>query len=150
MLQSQERNNNNNNNLNKSGQSPVKNGHIPSAAERELNGIRDLQRGKSFVEARTAVQKQIERMFSSATATSTGIGSEKSSNHHEISNAGGGQNPKDRDVLAPLMTNGSKFRAGRIQHTMHGVSHALPGDELDIEPPPPVHYGIDQVKLQLS
>jgi len=28
---------------------------------------------------------------------------------------------------------------------MHGVSHALPGDELDIEPPPPTHYGIDQV-----
>ena len=27
---------------------------------------------------------------------------------------------------------------------MHGVSHALPGDEIDIEPPPPVHYGIDQ------
>ena len=27
---------------------------------------------------------------------------------------------------------------------MHGVSHALPGDENDIEPPPPVHYGIDQ------
>ena len=27
---------------------------------------------------------------------------------------------------------------------MHGVSHALPGDDNDIEPPPPVHYGIDQ------
>jgi hypothetical protein len=32
----------------------------------------------------------------------------------------------------------------RIQHTMHGVSHALPDDDNDIEPPPPVHYGIDQ------
>jgi hypothetical protein len=27
---------------------------------------------------------------------------------------------------------------------MHGVSHAMPGDDNDIEPPPPVHYGIDQ------
>ena len=82
MLQSQERNNgsSSNNNNNSSGNnlkstglansnhnnSPLRNGHIPSTAERELNGIRDLQRGKSFVEARTAVQKQIERMFNSA------------------------------------------------------------------------------------
>jgi hypothetical protein len=44
--------------------------------------------------------------------------------------------------------NGSKMLgSGRIQHTMHGVSHALPGEELDIEPPPPVHYGIDQVTI---
>ena len=42
---------------------PIKNGHIPSAAERELSGIKDIQRGKSFLEARTAVQKHIEKML---------------------------------------------------------------------------------------
>ena len=44
-------------------QGAIKNGHIPTAAERELNGIRDIQRGKSFLEARTAVQKHIEKML---------------------------------------------------------------------------------------
>ena len=42
---------------------PIKNGHIPSAAERELNGIKDIQRGKTFLEARSAVQKHIENML---------------------------------------------------------------------------------------
>jgi hypothetical protein len=27
---------------------------------------------------------------------------------------------------------------------MHGVSHALPEDDLGIEPPPPVHYGMER------
>jgi len=99
MLQSQERNNNINKSTQASGLNPVKNGHIPSAAERELNGIRDLQRGKSFVEARTAVQKQIERMFSSATATSTTIGNEKP--NHDLSTIGlQRQNLNDRDMVS--------------------------------------------------
>ena len=84
-------------------------GHIPSSADRELSGIRGLERGKSFDEARTAVQKQIERMFSDATST--------------------GQPPH---VLKK-----------DIKHTMHGVSHAIPGDDDEIQPPPPVHYGVN-------
>ena len=175
MLQSQERNNNsgsgsNNNNsgsnnikpsVTTSNSSPLKNGHIPSTAERELNGIRDLQRGKSFVEARTAVQKQIERMFSSAQTGGTSS-NDKHLNNLELSNSAknfsnsrnlGDDNdsPQRRYPSgqggSSLLTNphnGNKFHMTRIQHTMHGVSHALPGDELDIEPPPPVHYGIDQ------
>ena len=87
-----------------SSSSPVRKSHIPSSSERELNGIRDLNRGKSFLEARTAVQKQIERMF------------------HESTNASA--QPKE------------------IKHTMHGVSHAIPGqDDENIQPPPPIHYG---------
>ena len=42
----------------------LRKGHILSAEEKELKGIKDLQRGKSFLEARQAVQKQIERIFS--------------------------------------------------------------------------------------
>jgi len=176
MLQSQERNNNTgsgSNNINNSSgnnlkpsvtttnSSPLKNGHIPSTAERELNGIRDLQRGKSFVEARTAVQKQIERMFSSA-QTGGNSSNDKHSNNLEMTNStknfsnsrdlgDDNDSPQRRYPLgqggSSLLTNphnGNKFHMTRIQHTMHGVSHALPGDELDIEPPPPVHYGIDQ------
>jgi hypothetical protein len=37
----------------------LKIGHIPSTSERVLEGIRDLERGKSFAEARTAVQGSI-------------------------------------------------------------------------------------------
>ena len=176
MLQSQERNNgsvagsnNNNNNIKSNGQtttattaasSPLKNGHIPSAGERELNGIRDLQRGKSFVEARTAVQKQIERMFSSAQSGANVI-NEKTANNGETTStsaAAFSRNSDDKNDSpqrrfpsvqsgSSLLTNphnGTKIGLNRIQHTMHGVSHALPGDELDIEPPPPMHYGIDQ------
>ena len=168
MLQSQERNNrssSNNNNITNvkvnnaaaaaaTSSNNVKNGHIPSTAERELNGIRELQRGKSFVEARTAVQKQIERMFSNAQTGANAVNDKPtkdvemtSPTHVEL------ESPLRRFQAAQaagssLMTNphnGSKILGpGRIQHTMHGVSHALPGEELDIEPPPPVHYGVDQ------
>lgn len=177
MLQSQERNSSsttgNNNNIKSNGQtttttaattasnhSPLKNGHIPSAGERELNGIRDLQRGKSFVEARTAVQKQIERMFSSA-QSGANVVNDKTTNIGETtltSSTAYLRNSDDKNDSpqrrftsvqsgSSLLTNphnGTKIGLNRIQHTMHGVSHALPGDELDIEPPPPMHYGIDQ------
>ena len=70
MLQSQERNTGATNALNTSINGPAKPsirasvGHIQSTSEKELNIIKDLQRGKSFDEARNAVQKQIERIFS--------------------------------------------------------------------------------------
>ena len=37
--------------------------HIPSRHEREVNEFRKLEREKSFDEARTAVQSQIEKIF---------------------------------------------------------------------------------------
>jgi len=66
--------------------SRLKNGHTSSpAGQRELNDIKDLQRGKSFLEARSAVQKQIEQMFLSATTSSTKIGIDKSTNNSGFS-----------------------------------------------------------------
>lgn len=85
---------------------PIMKTHFESNSERELNAI---QRGKSFDEARSAVQKHIERMFNDA------------------NNGGVSAGPK-KD----------------IKHTMHGVSHAIPGENEDIKPPPPVHYGVNQ------
>jgi hypothetical protein len=41
----------------------VEKSYIPSRNEREVNEFRKLNREKSFDEARTAVQSQIERMF---------------------------------------------------------------------------------------
>ncbi len=107
MLQSQQRNK-------RSGSSPgVSNSHIPSSSERELSGIRELQRGKSFAEARTAVQRHIEKML---------LATEENNNN-----------------------KGENKVTGVIKHGMHGVSHAIPGqEEPGFEPPPPVHYGVGQ------
>ena len=69
MLQSQERNSRNSTMAVATPKSPaarLSTSHLQSEREKELDDIRDLQRGKSFLEARTAVQKQIERMFSEA------------------------------------------------------------------------------------
>ena len=41
----------------------VEKSYIPTRNEREVNEFRKLNREKSFDEARTAVQSQIERMF---------------------------------------------------------------------------------------
>jgi len=52
-------------------------------------------------------------------------------------------------MMSSLLTNphnGSKIQAAHIKHSMHGISHALPGEELEFDPPPPVHYGMNQVK----
>jgi hypothetical protein len=37
--------------------------HIPSSRDREVQEFRKLEREKSFDEARSAVQSQIEKMF---------------------------------------------------------------------------------------
>ena len=136
MLQSQERNSRNNtmSAVATTAKSPVaarlSTSHLQSEREKELNDIRDLQRGKSFLEARTAVQKQIERMFSEA--------------------AVGGGNPPTGG--APVGGHpGSKETLQGIKHTMHGVSHQLLEDgSSDIKPPPPVHYGIRAAIKQIS
>ncbi len=41
---------------------------------------------------------------------------------------------------SPLMAQ----TENKVKHTMHGVSHAIPGELDDIEKPPPVHYGVDE------
>lgn len=74
---------------------------------------RNVDRGKSFQEARNVVQRHIERMFN-----------DNSSNNK------------------PSLMQQPKRE---IKHAMHGVSHALPGqDHDDIKPPPPVHHGVNQ------
>ncbi len=99
--------------------------HFPTTAEKELTGIRDLQRGKSFAEARTAVQKHIERMFSD---NSGGVDS-------------GGMNA---GVGVGGGVGGVKRPEAVIKHTMHGVSHRQGDDDDGIEPPPPTHYGVTE------
>ena len=46
--------------------------HIPSRHEREVNEFRKLEREKSFDEARTAVQSQIEKIFMKTTNGNAG------------------------------------------------------------------------------
>ena len=46
----------------------VEKSYMPSRNEREVNEFRKLNREKSFDEARTAVQSQIERMFLKVTS----------------------------------------------------------------------------------
>ena len=134
MLQSQERNSRNNTLATaapavtpKSPAARLSTSHLLSEREKELN---DISRGKSFLEARTAVQKQIERMFSEAAV-------------------GGGAPPTGG---APVGGHpGSKETLQGIKHTMHGVSHQLLEDgSSDIKPPPPVHYGIRAAIKQIS
>ena len=132
MLQSQERNSRNNTMAVATPKSPaarLSTSHLQSEREKELNDIRDLQRGKSFLEARTAVQKQIERMFSEAAVGGA------------TPPAGGtpvGGHPGSKDTMG-------------IKHTMHGVSHQLLEDgSSDIKPPPPVHYGIRAAIKQIA
>ncbi len=111
MLESQERNGSTT-----TSAARVKTSHIQSSRERELNSIRDGPRGKSFLEARTAVQRQIERMFTEAAAGGNPVGVRDNTNKENI------------------------------KHTMHGVSHqSLDDDDADgLKPPPPVHYGVNQ------
>ena len=82
----------------------------------------NMVRGKSFLEARSAVQRQIEKMFIEANNDDgeNGVGSPCS---------GGGP---------------SKHSPGIIKHTMHGVSHVSPEDEDKYCTPPPVHYGVQE------
>ena len=113
----------------------IKNGHIPSSAERELNGIRDIQRGKSFLEARTAVQKHIEKMLNHNNHNSQ----HHNGHHNQGPSSQNGQNGDGQ------MSNGNESRSQllEVKHPMHGVSHAIPGELDDIEKPLPVHYGVD-------
>ena len=59
--------------------------HIPSRHEREVNEFRKLEREKSFDEARTAVQSQIEKIFLKTTAAAANHA--KSKNNLTMANA---------------------------------------------------------------
>ncbi len=85
----------------------------------DIVNFSNMQRGKSFLEARSAVQRQIEKMFIEANEDGASSG---------ISGGGGGK-------LSP---------GGIIKHTMHGVSHIAPEDEDKYCTPPPVHYGVQE------
>ena len=140
-------------------QQPLRSGHIQSTSERELNMIRGLQRDKSFDEARTAVQKQIERIFSStqneADAT---VGAKPSStsltNLSQNTNGLAGNQALDRQIQlnrnllqnphSGLQLGAANKNAAGIKHGMHGVSHALPGELDEKIRPPPIHYGVNQ------
>jgi hypothetical protein len=76
--------------------------------------FRKLDREKSFDEARTAVQSQIEKIFKKANGQINGGGS------HE-----GGDGPLQR------------------RYKMHGISHISPDDDsLGRAAPPPTHHGL--------
>ena len=75
----------------------------------------NIERGKSFQEARSAVQKQIEKMFVDS---------------------------KDKDE--------GESRNQGIKHVSHGVSHVTPDEEDIYNPPPPMHYGVNQALKSLS
>ena len=166
MLQSQERNTTVNNVLGPSSNMHVTKptiravGHMQSTSEKELNIIKDLQRGKSFDEARNAVQKQIERIFNNNNQSGTQIGENTNaggltSNNHLVGNFNRERiNTNDLSGIqhghmllhnpvtgAKLNSNGSGMM---VKHSMHGVSHALPGELDDDIRPPPIHYGINQ------
>ena len=168
MMQSQERNNQGSavaspsKNLNSSKPSfRTSVGHMQSTSEKELNIIKDIQRGKSFDEARNAVQKQIERIFSNNHLNGGPIGSTTNSNGVSLNSnpLTGGLN-KDRlngNELSNLQhghmflhnpVTGAKLNPNgngmMVKHGMHGVSHALPGELDDDIRPPPIHYGINQ------
>ena len=133
---------------------------MQSTSEKELNIIKDIQRGKSFDEARNAVQKQIERIFSNNHLNGGPVGSATNSNGLSSNNPLVGGPNKDRlngndlsnlqhgHMLLHNPVTGAKLNPNgngmMVKHGMHGVSHALPGELDDDIRPPPIHYGIDQ------
>lgn len=94
------------------------------------------------MEARTAVQKQIERIFTDASNVGCGNTAGGGGESGRGSGVGGAHQPH----LGSKVNLANVMLKKEIKHTMHGVSHALPGaDDDDIPPPPPVHIGVDQV-----
>ncbi len=86
------------------------------------------------MEARTAVQKHIEKMLHNNNSNNVAT----SSNGGPVNGTGDGNQAR-----SPLMQPLHQKNENNIKHTMHGVSHAIPGELDDIEKPPPVHYGVD-------
>ena len=64
----------------------VPNAYIPTSNDREVNAFKKLNREKSFDEARTAVQSQIERIFQKAAAAKN---RESEANGNSLGSSGG-------------------------------------------------------------
>ena len=82
----------------------VPNAYIPTSNDREVNAFKKLNREKSFDEARTAVQSQIERIFQKAAAAKSRDGGEANTNSIG-SNEGGfvvGGGGGGVEVVSPL------------------------------------------------
>lgn len=110
-------------------------GYIPSSNEKEMREFKKLNREKSFDEARTAVQSQIEKIFQKAAAKKAG----------QLGLIDG------RPVVGGAGTEGQAgvpIGSPPRRYTMHGVSHLAP-EEMSIMSPLPIHHGVTlQVSLQ--
>ena len=76
------------------------------------------------MEARSAVQKHIEKMLTN-------------NNQPASTASANGLTTTNQNFL-------ESSRKIEVKHTMHGVSHSIPGEMDEIEKPLPVHYGVDQ------
>ena len=99
--------------------------HIPTRNEREVREFKKLNREKSFDEARTAVQSQIEKIFQKA----------KSMQHQQ-----GGPSASAAASASSASASG-QTPTGRFSTPHHGVSHLRP-DEVPVVTPLPVHHGV--------
>ena len=101
---------------------------IQTRADREVNAFKQLRREKSFDEARSAVQSQIEKIFQKAAAA-------KNAADAEI------MNKKKSSINADL---GPRSLSPTRRFTMHGISHLNPEDEdgQNAAAAAPLHHGI--------
>ena len=65
-------------------------------------------------------------------------------NNNPNNNSPANNNPNQSNGLITPTDTPIPRKLLEVKHTMHGVSHALPGEMDDVELPPPVHYGVDQ------
>ncbi len=115
---------------------------IQTRADREVNAFRALTREKSFDEARSAVQSQIEKIFQKAAAAKKAAeDAEKKASLREVEATSA--------TPATSIPNGPRSLSPTRRFTMHGVSHLTPEDEVNVGPTPlpPLHHG---VTLQVS
>lgn len=110
------------------------NGNVSKNQKKNKEGgeVRQLQREKSFDEARNAVQSQIERIFQKAAAA-------KKQQELEMEMEGGNGDPVG--VGTHGTATGVPVVGSPSRYTMHGVSHLTPED-IPVISPLPVHHGI--------
>ena len=89
----------------------VPNAYIPTSNDREVNAFKKLNREKSFDEARTAVQSQIERIFQKAAAAKN---KDNEANGNSIgSNGGGDGGGGGVEIVSPLPVHGITLKVRR-------------------------------------
>jgi hypothetical protein len=86
----------------------VEKAYLPSRQEHEVEEFKKLHREKSFDEARTAVQSQIERMFQKAAADEPAVPGMGRYKMHGISHLG----PEDVTAAPPPMHHGVRAAIG--------------------------------------